>query len=196
MSKSTPGFETRCYLERSGDYGQSFLDRPVTVKRPLILRGLFQTCPSEILPVILIPGSLGRESAGAVTSFPGHISNLPVCDFLCDLIPGSVKGSAGAVTLFPGRPVCDFLCDTVSGISPSEIFSVILIPGSVTGYRRSSHVVSGTNSSAIFSVTLFPGRNWGNMPVLTARHGKKRHITLRTTDPLVVLNWRPSEINV
>ena len=42
VSKSTPGFETRCYLERSGDYGQPFLDRPVTVLRLLILRSLFK----------------------------------------------------------------------------------------------------------------------------------------------------------
>ena len=78
------------------------------------------------------------------------------------------------------------------------IFSVTLFPGLVR-LRFSLSLrdpVSGTSSSAIFSVTLFPGRNWGNMSVLSARHGKKRHTTLRTTDPLVVLNWRPSEINV
>ena len=58
VRKSTPGFVTRCYLERSSDYGQSFLDRTVTVK----------------------------TSVNTQRSF----SNLPVCDFLCDLIPGSV----------------------------------------------------------------------------------------------------------
>ena len=78
------------------------------------------------------------------------------------------------------------------------IFSVTLFPGLVR-LRFSLSLrdpVSGTSSSAIFSVTLFPGRNWGNMPVPTARHGKERHIILRTTDPLVVLNCRPSEVNV
>ena len=104
-----------------------------------------------------------------------------------------VQGTLGRDPL--GQPPC---FRGVFLTSPSVIFSVTLFPGLVR-LRFSLSLrdpVSGTSSSAIFSVTLFPGRNWGSVLVLSARHGKKRHTTLRTTDPLVVLNWRPSEINV
>ena len=130
----------------------------------------------------MIPGSLGREFAGAVTSFPGLISNLPAKW-------SSVMDMLEQLHCFRGGPSVIFSVTLFPGLVRLRFSLLILIPGSVKGYRRSSHVVSGASPSAIFSVTLFPGRNRGNMPVPAARHGGERHIALRTTDPLVVLNW-------